>query len=310
MTGDSITDAQALQKADVGLAMGSGCDVAKDCSDLVILDNDFVSIYKSILWGRQIFENVRKFLQFQLTINIVICIITVIGGCTIGRTPLNVIQMLWTNLIMDVLGAIALGTEPPNIDQSKAQTTRVSRKDKIITPFMWRQILVQALYQLIVMFGIMYFGTFIFFDESFNLVTEPIRDADGKNTNRLVLDTISFYAFILMNLFNQFNCRLLDTNKERSKKNINIFTNSLFRTPMFWIITIGEFFLTIMMVKAGGNELGSALLGTAELSQGQIITCWVLGAFTLVVNIILKHVPMSFFYYVANKLDLEADPED
>lgn len=310
MTGDSITDARALQKADVGLAMGSGCDVAKDCSDLVILDNDFVSIYKSILWGRQIFENVRKFLQFQLTINIVICIITVIGGCTIGRTPLNVIQMLWTNLIMDVLGAIALGTEPPNIDQSKAQTTRVSRKDKIITPFMWRQVLVQALYQLIVMFGIMYFGTFIFFDESFNLITEPIRDANGKNTNRLVLDTISFYTFILMNLFNQFNCRLLDTDKEKAKKNINIFTNSLFRTPMFWIITLGEFILTYLMVNAGSSELGSALLGTAELSEGQVITCWVLGAFSLIVNIILKYVPMPFFYYVANKLDLEADADD
>ena len=84
MTGDSITDALALQKADVGLAMGTGCDVAKDNSDLVILDNDFVSIYRAIQWGRQIFDNVRKFLQFQMTINIVICFITVLGGCTIG----------------------------------------------------------------------------------------------------------------------------------------------------------------------------------------------------------------------------------
>lgn len=116
MTGDSITDSLALQKADVGLAMGSGCEVAKDNSDLVILDNDFVSIFRSIQWGRQIFNNVRKFLQFQMTINIVICVITVLGGCTIGQIPLNIIQLLWTNLIMDVLGAIALGTEPPLMD--------------------------------------------------------------------------------------------------------------------------------------------------------------------------------------------------
>lgn len=112
MTGDSIADADALRKADVGLCMGSGCDVAKDNSDLVILDNNFISIYKSVQWGRTIFENVRKFLQFQLTINIVICTITIIGGATIGHKPLNVIQMLWTNLIMDILGAIAIGTEP------------------------------------------------------------------------------------------------------------------------------------------------------------------------------------------------------
>lgn len=84
MTGDSISDAQALKKADVGLAMGSGCDVAKDNSDLVILDNNFLSIHKACLWGRQTFDNVRKFIQFQLTVNIVICTITIIGGATIG----------------------------------------------------------------------------------------------------------------------------------------------------------------------------------------------------------------------------------
>jgi P-type E1-E2 ATPase len=112
MTGDSIADAEALKKADVGLCMGSGCDVAKDNSDLVILDNDFVSIHRSVKWGRAIFDNVRKFIQFQLTINIVICFITILGGCTLGHAPLNVVQMLWTNLIMDILGAIAIGTEP------------------------------------------------------------------------------------------------------------------------------------------------------------------------------------------------------
>jgi len=113
----------------------------------------------------------------------------------------------------------------------------------------------------------MYFGAFMFFDESFNLVTEPIRDTDGNPTNRLVLDTICFYTFTLMNLFNQFNCRLIDVDKEKSKKNINIFNNSLFRTPMFWVIILIEYFLTIEMVQAGGSELGSALLGTAPINQ-------------------------------------------
>jgi len=91
MTGDSITDAEALKKADVGLCMGSGCEVAKDNSDLIILDNDFYSIYRSIKWGRAIYVNIRKFVQFQLTINVVICFITILGGCTLGRTPLNII---------------------------------------------------------------------------------------------------------------------------------------------------------------------------------------------------------------------------
>lgn len=144
MTGDSIADADALKKADVGFCMGTGCDVAKDNSDLVILDNDFVSIYRAVKWGRALFDNVRKFIQFQLTINIVICFITILGGCTVGHTPLNVVQMLWTNLIMDILGAIAIGTEPYKVNGGNS--LRISRRDKILLPEIWRQVIVQALY--------------------------------------------------------------------------------------------------------------------------------------------------------------------
>ena len=206
MTGDSITDALALQKADVGLAMGSGCDVAKDNSDLVILDNDFHSIYGAIQWGRQVFDNVKKFIMFQMTINIVICLITVIGGMTIGQIPLNIIQLLWTNLIMDVLGAIALGTEPPSKSHSGS---RLSRRMKLFTPKMWRQILGQTVYQIIVMLTLMYFGSLMFFTKDFDLVTEPPRSKE-----RLTLNTIMFFTFILMNLFNTFNCRILDSSEE------------------------------------------------------------------------------------------------
>lgn len=138
MTGDSIADAVALQKADVGMCMGSGCEVAKDNSDLVILDNDFISIHRAVKWGRAIFDNVRKFIQFQLTINIVIVVITIIGGLTMGHVPLNVVQMLWVNLIMDTLGAIAIGTEP--YKKTDSRSSRISRKDKIVLKEMWRQV--------------------------------------------------------------------------------------------------------------------------------------------------------------------------
>ena len=124
MTGEGITDAKALQVASVGLCMGSGCDVAKDSSDLIIRDNKFESIHKSMMWGIAVYDNIRKFIQFQLTINIVICTITIIGGATIGHNPFNVIQMLWINLIMDILGAIALGTEKY---QKGAKFTRLAR---------------------------------------------------------------------------------------------------------------------------------------------------------------------------------------
>lgn len=150
MSGQSVADAQSLKEADIGLCMGSGCQVAKDNSDLVILDNDFASIYRAIKWGQAIFNNVRKFIQFQMTINIVLCLFVFIHGATLGQSPFNVIQLLWANLIMDILGAIAICTEPPGREKqlSSAGDTevmaRVSRKDKIITLGMWRTILVQA----------------------------------------------------------------------------------------------------------------------------------------------------------------------
>ena len=117
MSGESIADAMALKEADVGLCMGSGCQVAKDSSDLVILDNDFASIHRSIKWGRAIFDNVRKFIQFQLTINISLCSIVLITGATLGQSPFKVIHLLWANLVMDILGAIAIGTEPPKKEE-------------------------------------------------------------------------------------------------------------------------------------------------------------------------------------------------
>jgi len=91
MSGDSVSDSTALAMAQVGLSMGSGCTVAKENADLVILDNDFLSIHHAIMWGRVIFDNVRKFMQFQLTINICLCLIVLLSGISLGNSPLNVI---------------------------------------------------------------------------------------------------------------------------------------------------------------------------------------------------------------------------
>lgn len=242
MTGDSISDAEALKKADVGLCMGSGCDVAKDNSDLVILDNNYISIFKAVKWGRAIFDNVRKFIQFQLTINLVLCIITILGGASVGYTPLNVIQMLWVNLMMDILGAIAICTEP--YDQNKTGS-RISRRDKIILPEMWRQVLIQGAYQLIVMIVLMYFGTFMFFDKSFNIITEPDRLEDKSASNKMIMKTMCFHTFVLMNLFNQINCRIIDD------KDINVFrTLSPFNHPIFWVVIAFEVSVQQFMINA------------------------------------------------------------
>jgi len=198
---------------------------------------------------------------------------------------------------MDVLGAIALGTEPP----IKGSTgTRSSRREKLFSPFMWRQIMGQATYQITVMMILMYFGSMMFFEKPFNLVTEP-----PTSTDRLTLNTIMFYTFILMNLFNMFNCRVLDS--ETGDVRMHPFTESLLHSPMFWSVIIFEFAITTLMVNAGSSALGSALLGTSGLTTAQMIICWSIGAFSLAVNAIIKKLPMQFFYHIANIIDLEGD---
>ncbi|CAI7835023.1 unnamed protein product [Closterium sp. NIES-53] len=114
VTGDGTNDAPALHEADIGLSMGlSGTEVAKESSDIVILDDNFTSIVKVVRWGRSVFANIQKFIQFQLTVNIAALVINFISACTDGHVPLNAVQLLWVNLIMDTLGALALATEPP-----------------------------------------------------------------------------------------------------------------------------------------------------------------------------------------------------
>lgn len=305
MTGESVADALALKEADIGLCMGSGCQVAKDNSDLVILDNDFASIHRSMKWGRAIFNNVKKFIQFQLTVNVVLCFYLLIMAATIGQSPLNVIQLLWANLIMDVLAAIAICTEPPGKqkvlqhgdDQESGIEERISRKEKIINTGMWRTIVGHSVYQLLVLLFLSYFGTFIFFDESFNIVTEkPLNEQYAPN-KRMVMNTIIFYTFILMTLFNQINCRVVD------EKEMNVF-KTLFNNFSFWVIIGGEFAVTIYMVWASNTTLGPLLIGTAPLTMNQQITCWVLGVFSLILHPILKKVPTELFEFM-NLVDLE-----
>lgn len=289
--------------------MGSGCQNAKDSSDLVILDNSFVSIYKSIKWGRQIFDNVRKFLQFQLTINILIVTFVFLHGLMFGQSPLNVIQFLWLNLIMDILGAIAICTEPPQVhkvsvsegsEHSSVKTTRISRKDRIILPLMWRNILGQVAYQLLVLLILACFGTFMFFEHSFNVVTEPLRNANGIPSERMALNTIVFHTLILMNLFNQINCRVV------AEKELNVF-KTLFNNKFFWIVFLIELGVQNYMMFASSSPLVSALLGTAELTTGQIITCYCLGVSTLIVYPIIQFIPLDLFKKVVEKIDLETE---
>eukprot|EP00914_Ancora_sagittata_P022434 GHVO01044624.1.p2 GENE.GHVO01044624.1~~GHVO01044624.1.p2 ORF type:complete len:760 (-),score=156.48 GHVO01044624.1:4105-6384(-) len=150
VTGDGANDAPALRKADVGFAMGlCGKEVAKQAADIVLLDDNFDSIVKAVLWGRNIYDNIRRFLQFQLTVNIVAVLTALIGSLFLRGSPLCATQLLWVNLIMDSFASLALATERPTADLLDRPPH--SRNDYLINRVMWRNIMCQAVYQLTVM---------------------------------------------------------------------------------------------------------------------------------------------------------------
>jgi len=224
----------------------SGTEVAKEASGIILLDDNFKSIVTAMKWGRNIFDCIRKFLQFQLTVNFVALVMAFVGGAVLRESPLNAIQMLWVNLIMDTLASLALATEPPSDELLLRKP--YSRFESLITANMWKNIICQGLFQILVLGTILFRGPQIFGIPS-SIGVKDWNDETGKHYS------IFFNVFVLFQIFNEINARKLKHSE------INVFKN-FFNNPMFIIILILTIVIQLTIVKFGGKSLKTVELTT------------------------------------------------
>ncbi|KAJ5211144.1 ATPase P-type K/Mg/Cd/Cu/Zn/Na/Ca/Na/H-transporter [Penicillium cf. griseofulvum] len=265
VTGDGTNDAQALKNADVGFAMGiTGTEVAKEASDIILMDDNFSSIVKAMAWGRTVCDAVKKFLQFQITVNITAVILTFVSAVASDSedSVLSAVQLLWVNLIMDTFAALALATDPPTATVLDRRPE--SKADPLITLTMWKMIIGQSIYQLVVTFVLNFAGSKIF-------------SWDHEH-----LQTVVFNTFVFMQIFNQYNSRRID--------------NKLNFLEGIWK---NRWFIGIQIIIIGGQVLiifvGGAAFSVKRLNEGsQWAVSLILGVISLPIAVIIRLIPDEF----------------
>lgn len=301
VTGDGTNDAPALKLADIGFSMGiNGTEVAREASDIILMTDDFTDIVQAIKWGRTVAESIKKFIQFQLTVNITACVLTFVSAVASanGDSVLTAVQLLWVNLIMDTLAALALATDKP--DDALLNRKPAGRRMPLISVSMWKMIIGQSINQLVITFILHFAGHQLFFGN------RELTNHEDKQ-----LDAMTFNTFVWLQFWKLFVTRKLDecdsvrNIKDRiTLENLNFF-HHLFRNWYFIVITllIGGCQVLIMFV-------GGAAFSIARQTPGMWATAILCGLLSIPVGAVIRIIPnywvvkmfptraaKCFFYY-------------
>ncbi len=270
VTGDGTNDAPALNAAQVGLSMGDGTSVAKEASDITILDNSFSSISRAVLWGRSLYQNIRRFILFQLTINVAACLIVLIGAFLGTESPLTVTQMLWVNLIMDTFAALALASLPPNPKVMNDKPRQTS--DHIINKKMAKSIVSVGIFFVVLLLGLLQYFKHadITALSQFNFVDFGRSFFDFSKGNGLSPYELSlfFTIFVLLQFWNMFNAKAFMTGKSA----LSTLGKSKGFLAVAVVILVGQW----LIVTIGGEMFNVVPLKLADWGIVIVVTSFVL----------------------------------
>ncbi len=294
VTGDGTNDATALHQAHVGLSMGAGTAVAKEASDITIIDNSFSSIGKAVMWGRSLYKNIQRFLLFQLTVNVTACCIVFVGALVGKDSPLTVTQMLWINLIMDTFGAMALASLPPSKDVMKDKPRKRGSEhvDEIgnwayfkeqwrLGAFIINKPMLGEILSVGIIFFVLLFGFLLMFQHAdINAMTDFLNiQFSGNGEVSPYEQTLLFSIFVWTHFFYLFNARAYETGESVL---LNLFSKK-FWSKGFWtivcVIVFGQLLITEVMFKFFNVE---PMLHNAEHPNGWLDLLIIIGFSSLV----------------------------